>query len=158
MERAIEVCLVFVLMLKKVHSHILIAPFYLQFKLWQRDREMNVMAFYTYIIFVCSKDYFVIKSKRMCYPKCASKYRSIYSLVIDSTKRNMKNFYRSYSFVLYRVIQMIVGVLTTCHTQYTWDSSICFFLFNRTTLQIFCYIPYRCSIYAHYVILQTSTR
>ena len=33
---------------------------------------------------------------------------------------------------------MIVGVLTTCHTQYTWDSSICgFFLFNRTTLQVF---------------------
>ena len=32
---------------------------------------------------------------------------------------------------------MIVGVLTTCHTQYTWDSSICIFLFNRTTLQVF---------------------
>ena len=33
---------------------------------------------------------------------------------------------------------MIVGVLTTCHTQYTWDRSICiFFLFNRTTLQVF---------------------
>jgi len=32
---------------------------------------------------------------------------------------------------------MIVGVLTTCHTQYTWDSSICFFLFNGTTLQVF---------------------
>ena len=32
---------------------------------------------------------------------------------------------------------MIVGVLTTCHTQYTSDSSICLFLFNRTTLQIF---------------------
>jgi len=31
---------------------------------------------------------------------------------------------------------MIVGVLTTCHTQYTRDSSICFFLFNRTTLQV----------------------
>jgi len=30
-----------------------------------------------------------------------------------------------------------VGVLTTCHTQYTWDSSICIFLFNRTTLQVF---------------------
>jgi len=30
------------------------------------------------------------------------------------------------------------GVLTTCHTQYTWDSSICiFFLFNRTTLKVF---------------------
>ena len=32
---------------------------------------------------------------------------------------------------------MIVGVLTTCHTQYTWDRSICIFLFNRTTLQVF---------------------
>jgi hypothetical protein len=29
---------------------------------------------------------------------------------------------------------MIVGVLTTCHTQYTWDRS---FLFNRTTLWVF---------------------
>jgi len=32
---------------------------------------------------------------------------------------------------------MIVGVLTTCHTQYTWDSSICIFLFIRKTLQVF---------------------
>ena len=32
---------------------------------------------------------------------------------------------------------MSVGVLTTCHTQYTSDSSICIFLFNRTTLQVF---------------------
>ena len=33
---------------------------------------------------------------------------------------------------------MNVGVLTICHTQYTWDRSICiFFLFNRTTLQVF---------------------
>jgi len=34
------------------------------------------------------------------------------------------------------LFKMIVGVLTTCHTQYTWDSSICI-LFNRTTLQVF---------------------
>ena len=33
--------------------------------------------------------------------------------------------------------EMIVRVLTTCHTQYTSDSSICVFLFNRTTLQVF---------------------
>ena len=33
------------------------------------------------------------------------------------------------------LFKMIVVVLTTCHTQYTWDSSICIFLFNRTTLQ-----------------------
>jgi hypothetical protein len=35
------------------------------------------------------------------------------------------------------LFKMIVGVLTTCHTQYTWDKSICIFLFNRTTLQVF---------------------
>ena len=35
------------------------------------------------------------------------------------------------------LLKMIVGVLTTCHTQYTWDNSICIFLFNRTTLQVF---------------------
>jgi len=32
---------------------------------------------------------------------------------------------------------MIFGVLTTCHKQYTWERNICFFLFNRTTLQVF---------------------
>ena len=32
---------------------------------------------------------------------------------------------------------MIVVVLTTCHTQYAWERSICIFLFNRTTLQVF---------------------
>jgi len=32
---------------------------------------------------------------------------------------------------------MIVGVITTCNTQYTWDRSICIFLFSRTTLQVF---------------------
>jgi len=40
---------------------------------------------------------------------------------------------RSYTWLL----KMIVGVLTTCHKQYTWDNSICIFLFNRTTLQVF---------------------
>ena len=42
-------------------------------------------------------------------------------------------------YTVYRtgLLKMIVGVLTTCHTQYTWDRSICIFLFNRTTLQVF---------------------
>jgi len=35
------------------------------------------------------------------------------------------------------LFEMIVGVLTTCYTQYTWDRSICVFLFDRTTLQVF---------------------
>jgi len=34
------------------------------------------------------------------------------------------------------LFKMIVGVLTTCHTQYTWDSSIYIF-FNRTTFKFF---------------------
>ena len=32
---------------------------------------------------------------------------------------------------------MIVGVLTTCHTQYTSVNSICIFVFNIITLQVF---------------------
>jgi hypothetical protein len=32
---------------------------------------------------------------------------------------------------------MTVGVLTTCHAQYTWDKSICIFLINRTKFQVF---------------------
>ena len=47
------------------------------------------------------------------------------------------NMLLTISFFYTGLFQMIVGVLTTCHTQYTWDSSICIFLFNRTTIQIF---------------------
>jgi len=51
------------------------------------------------------------------------------------------------------LFEMIVGVLTTCHTQYTWDSSVCIFLFNRTTLQGF--VTYlTSSLCAPFVILQ----
>ena len=46
------------------------------------------------------------------------------------------------------LFEMIVGVLTTCHTQYTSDSSICIFLFNRTTLQV--YVTYLTdALYVH---------
>jgi len=43
------------------------------------------------------------------------------------------------------LFEMIVGVLTTCHAQYTWDRSICiFYLIDQHSK--FCYIPYRCSV------------
>ena len=46
------------------------------------------------------------------------------------------------------LFEMIVGVFTTCHTQNTRDSSICFFLFNRTTLQV--YVTYLTgALYVH---------
>jgi len=35
------------------------------------------------------------------------------------------------------LFEMIVGGLTSCHTQYTLDRNICVFLFNRTTLPVF---------------------
>ena len=35
------------------------------------------------------------------------------------------------------LFEITVGILTTCHTQYTWDRNICIFLFNRTTHQVF---------------------
>jgi len=48
------------------------------------------------------------------------------------------------------LFKMIVGVLTTCHTQYTWDSSIRIFLFNMTTLQVF--VTYLTSaLYVHHL-------
>ena len=42
-----------------------------------------------------------------------------------------------YSIRYTELFEMIVRVLATCHTQYTWDRSICIFSFNRTTLQVF---------------------
>jgi len=46
------------------------------------------------------------------------------------------------------LFKMIVGVLTTCHTQCTWDRSIRFLLFNRTTLQVLVTYPAG-SLYVH---------
>ena len=39
----------------------------------------------------------------------------------------------SYNTGLFKIT---VGVLTTCHAQYTSDRGICIFLFNRTTFQV----------------------
>ena len=38
-------------------------------------------------------------------------------------------FYGSTNVIYTGLFEMIVGVLTTCHTQYTWDRNICFFLY-----------------------------
>jgi len=35
-----------------------------------------------------------------------------------------------FTFSYTGLFKMNIGVLTTCHTQYTWDRSICIFLFN----------------------------
>jgi hypothetical protein len=43
---------------------------------------------------------------------------------------------------------MTVGVLTTCHTQYIQIAVYVFFLFNRTTLQVFATYPTH-ALYVH---------
>ena len=75
---------------------------------------------------------------------CIHPYIHIYSLThtfiysfIHSFTFSVIHSYMNAYIRIYRVIQMIVGVLTTCHTQHTSDSSICIFSFNRTTLQVF---------------------
>jgi len=70
--------------------------------------------------------------------------RDVFRTVSTSFRSVAGNTLHSYNICIYIYIyiytglfKMIVGVLTTCHTQYTWDRSVCFFLFNRTTLQVF---------------------
>ena len=68
--------------------------------------------------------------------------RSIFLEAIISVITRKKTVYMSMCLIgelpsYTGLFEMIVGVLITCHTQYTWDRSICIFLFNRTTLQVF---------------------
>jgi hypothetical protein len=55
-----------------------------------------------------------------------------------------------YIYIYIVLFEMIDGVLITCHTQYTSDSSILiFFIFNRTTLQVLLHtlqVRYMCTI------------
>ena len=71
---------------------------------------------------------------------------------VRSQKRNFRQLFRKFTTALMPeytgLFKMIFGVLTTCHTQYTWDSSIWIFLFNRTTLPVF--VTYlTCALYVH---------
>jgi len=43
-------------------------------------------------------------------------------------------------FLYTGLFKMIVGVLTTCNTQYNWDRNMCIFLFNRTLQVIVTYL------------------
>jgi len=62
-----------------------------------------------------------------------------------------------YPFWFYSIIRNDFQVLTTCHTQYIWDRNICVYYLIVKHSKFILHI-YRCSIYAHFVILQTSTR
>jgi len=64
-----------------------------------------------------------------CFYKPVSDKSSVIQMLLDF---NTNVGYRNTG-----LFKMIVDALTTCHTQYTSDSSICVFLFNRTTLQVF---------------------
>ena len=66
---------------------------------------------------------------------CHTQYTSDSSIYVFYLKQQYSKFLLHTLQVLYMctlcdstgLFEMIVGVLTTCHTQYTWDSSICVF-------------------------------
>jgi hypothetical protein len=62
--------------------------------------------------------------------------RSVYCIYI--LQEFVYYYIKKYVIMLiYSVIRNDCLGLTTCHTQCTWDRSICIFLFNRTTFQVF---------------------
>ena len=68
-----------------------------------------------------------------CYDvRCRSILTSVIRVSCSLPKIKIIKLFTEYT----GLFEMIVAVLTTCHTQYIWDSSICVF-FNRTTLQVF---------------------
>jgi hypothetical protein len=60
-----------------------------------------------------------------------------FTVIHFSVPRIQAHKYGAWSHFCAGLFEMIVRVLTTYHTQYTWDSSIFLFLFNGTTLQVF---------------------
>ena len=73
-----------------------------------------------------------VTSAMTCY--CEDKRACYFRL---STYPPPDNSFLKYSLRNTGLFEMIVGVLTICHTQYTRDRSMCVILFNRTTLQVF---------------------
>jgi len=58
------------------------------------------------------------------------------SLYFLGSKFTVESMLTLFDLYISGLLKVTVGVLTTCHTQYTWDRSICIF-FNRTTLHVF---------------------
>ena len=89
--------------------------------------------------FLCSWNDFVLKmaaniSERYHYSH-EYKKNKIFVVPLFSTEQNFFSFRCRTAHT--GLFKMVVWVLTTCHTQYTWDRSICIFLFNRKTLKVF---------------------
>jgi hypothetical protein len=87
----------------------------------------------TYVLSYCTN-----ANKVMCH--ITSQTRDIHKVltylqhVHDKTTKQIQQLILTYGTWLF---EMNVGVLPACRTQYTRDSSICIFLFNRKKLQVF---------------------
>jgi len=78
-------------------------------------------------------------------------WSTVRSVQVSTPHKAMLQIYKIYPWNLWKkctafivvsqwytaLLKIIVVVLTTCHTKCSWDRSICIFLFNRTTLQVF---------------------
>jgi len=104
---------------------------------WKHSRDTHVIIFthththtHTYIYIY------------MCVCVCNNKFRSIKSHLSPALHPGRSGFCDSLTLVnkalgsfetpitgCTGLFRMAVGVFTTCHTQYTWDRSICIFLF-----------------------------
>ena len=85
-----------------------------------------------------------------------------YKIILPSKFRSSKLFlFRQFSpqnTAYTGLFEIIVTVLTIFHTQNNWDRRISGFFYLVEQHSKFFYIPYRCSMCAPFVILQTSTR
>jgi len=81
----------------------------------------------------------ILMWRKSCRNKAASKFKLLISdsLASSSFTSLLLNINIGRTPTNTGLFEMIVWILTTFYTQYTWDRSICFFLYNRTTLQIF---------------------
>ena len=97
---------------------------------WSSERVRSALWAMKFIWIVFLKNFITSSSlQRLVFMRFISVHlMTIYNTITSKMQKKLK-----YAWLF----EMIVGVLTTCHTQYTWGRSICIFLFNRTTLQVF---------------------
>jgi len=117
---------------------------WLGIRIWGTEGLFNGLRSVTFIHLRCvSDDHKVVFNIptvfcKFCFSFGVTFFFYIKSSVVSFIFTYYCSYYENWYFQLYTgLFKMIVGVLTTCHTQYTSDSSICIFLFNRTTLQVF---------------------
>ena len=104
------------------------------FTLQQRLHERALMLRYTYVVCLVLTLFFSVEVTFTCYTNLYHLGCLMSDLLSWGFASGVSFSCQGLIYIYTGLFEMIVGVLTTCHTQYSWDRSICVFLFNRTTL------------------------